>query len=87
MRYDVVIVGAGIAGLSCAKILHRNKLSFIILESSSLPGGRIKTETVDGFQLDHGFQVLQTGYPEASKTLDFKKLKLKKFLAGVNNIQ
>jgi hypothetical protein len=57
------------------------------LNPAACQGGRIKTETVDGFQLDHGFQVLQTGYPEASKTLDFKKLKLKKFPAGVNNIQ
>jgi phytoene dehydrogenase-like protein len=83
MNYDVVIVGAGIAGLSCAKLLHKNKRSFIILEASNLPGGRIKTETVDGFQMDHGFQVLQTGYPEASKALNLEKLKLKKFPAGV----
>ncbi len=83
MKYDVVIVGAGIAGLSCAKLLQENKQSFIILEASNLPGGRIKTETVDGFQMDHGFQVLQTGYPEASRALNFEKLKLKKFPAGV----
>jgi NADPH-dependent 2,4-dienoyl-CoA reductase/sulfur reductase-like enzyme len=42
MKYDVVIVGAGIAGLSCAKLLHRNKLSFIILEASNLQGGELR---------------------------------------------
>ena len=83
MKYDVVIVGAGIAGLSCAAALHHKNLSFIILESCNRLGGRIKTDVIDGFQLDHGFQVLQTGYPEASRVLDFQKLKLKKFPSGV----
>ncbi len=83
MIYDVVIVGAGIAGLNCAAVLHRNHKTFIILESSDRPGGRIKTDAVDDFQLDHGFQVLQTGYPEASRALDFDTLNLRKFPAGV----
>lgn len=83
MTYDVVIVGAGIAGLNCAAVLHQKNKSFIILESSDRPGGRIKTDVIDGFQVDHGFQVLQTGYPEASRVLDFEKLKLRKFPAGV----
>ena len=83
MIYDAVIVGAGIAGLNCAAILHRENKSFVILESSDRPGGRIKTDVIDGFQVDHGFQVLQTGYPEASRGLDFDKLKLRKFPAGV----
>lgn len=83
MKYDVVIVGAGISGLSCAAALHQKNLSFIILESSNRPGGRIKTDVIDRFRLDHGFQVLQTGYPEASRVLNFQKLKLKKFPAGV----
>lgn len=83
MMYDAVIVGAGISGLNCAKILHQNSLSFIILESSDRAGGRIKTDTVDGTRMDRGFQVLQTGYPEARRCLDLQKLKLKTFPAGV----
>lgn len=83
MIYDVVIIGAGLAGLSCGAALHKKNKSFIILESTDRVGGRIKTEAVENFQLDHGFQVLQTGYPEASKLLDFDKLQLKKFPAGV----
>ena len=72
MTYDVVIVGAGIAGLNCAAVLHQKNKSFIILESSDRPRGRIKTDVIDGFQVDHGCQVLLTEYPEASCVLDFK---------------
>ncbi len=83
MTYDVVIIGAGIAGLSCALTLQKNNLSFAILESGDSVGGRIQTDTKDGFRLDHGFQVLQTGYPEARRMLDLEDLKLQKFPAGV----
>ncbi len=83
MKFDVVIIGAGIAGLSCALTLQKSDLSFIILESGNTVGGRIQTDTIDGFRLDHGFQVLQTGYPEARRMLDLEHLKLMKFPAGV----
>ncbi len=58
MEFDVVIVGAGIAGLSCALTLQKNNLTFAIVESGDTPGGRIQTDVKDGFRLDHGFQVL-----------------------------
>ncbi len=83
MEFDVVIVGAGIAGLSCALALRKNNLTFAIVESGEAPGGRIQTDVKDGFRLDHGFQVLQTGYPEARDMLDYRDLKLQKFPAGV----
>lgn len=83
MEFDVVIVGAGIAGLSCAVTLEKNNLSCAIVEAGDQPGGRIKTDIKDGFLLDHGFQVLQTGYPEVGKMLEVKDLKLHKFPAGV----
>ncbi len=83
MDVDVVIVGAGIAGLSCALTLQKSNLRFVIVEAEDAPGGRIKTDNKDGFLLDHGFQVLQTSYPEAQKILDYTSLKLQKFPAGV----
>jgi len=83
MQYDAVIIGAGAAGLACAKVLQDNNLSYTVLESSNQPGGRIRTDVVDGFQLDHGFQVLQTGYPDVGQYLNLQGLQLKKFPAGV----
>ena len=59
--HEVVIIGAGLAGLSCARALHKHGIDFTLLEKTDRPGGRIKTDLVAGYLLDHGFQVLQTG--------------------------
>ncbi len=83
MHYDAVIVGGGVAGLACARVLQQNNLSYMILESTDQLGGRIQTDLVDGFQLDHGFQVIQTGYPDIAQNLDLKALQLHNFPAGV----
>ncbi|MGB5986799.1 MAG: NAD(P)/FAD-dependent oxidoreductase [Desulfobacterales bacterium] len=78
----VIIVGAGIAGLSCARKLHRENISFKLLEATSQIGGRVKTDHQDGFLLDRGFQVLQTAYPEARRTLNYSRLRLQGFAPG-----
>ena len=83
MDTDVIIIGAGISGLSCAKNLMKEGIKFLILEASQKVGGRIKSDRVDGFILDHGFQVLQTAYPEARSLLDYDELDLKSFSPGV----
>src|SRR5437879_5115318 len=80
---DVLIVGAGLAGLCCARDLQAKGVSFQILEASDGIGGRVRTDEVDGFHLDRGFQVLLTGYPEAWRSLDYSRLELKTFLPGV----
>ncbi len=80
---DVVIVGGGLAGLSCARHLLDSGISFRLLEASNRIGGRVKTDRVDGFLLDRGFQVLQTAYPVARRTLVNYPLKLKRFPPGV----
>jgi len=54
---DVAIVGAGLAGLCCAMRLERAGLSVKLLEAEDAPGGRIRTDHLDGFRLDRGFQV------------------------------
>jgi len=78
----IYIIGAGLSGLIAALELEKSNFSPIILESTGGIGGRMKTEEVDGFLLDHGFQVLNTAYPEAKKYLDFKALRLKTFDPG-----
>ncbi len=79
---DVVIVGAGLAGLCCALRLQEVGVPFIILEGSDGVGGRVRTDTLDGFRLDRGFQVLLTAYPEGQRTLDYDPLDLKPFYPG-----
>ncbi|HSW38664.1 MAG TPA: FAD-dependent oxidoreductase, partial [Acidobacteriota bacterium] len=79
---DVIIVGAGLAGLSCARRLQTEGFDFRIVEASDRIGGRIKTDAVKGFLLNHGFQVLQTAYPEARRLLDYAALELRAFAPG-----
>jgi phytoene dehydrogenase-like protein len=76
---DVLIVGAGLAGLSCARYLADSGISFKVLEASDGIGGRVKTDEHQGFLLDRGLQALLTAYPEARRTLDYHALELKKF--------
>lgn len=78
----IVIIGAGIAGLTCAKYLKDKGIESLILEGSDAVGGRVRTDIVDGFKLDRGFQVLLTSYPEAEKLLNYKELQFKKLPSG-----
>ncbi|MFM9131155.1 MAG: FAD-dependent oxidoreductase, partial [Actinomycetota bacterium] len=79
---DVVIVGAGLAGLVAARVLESNGISSTVLEASDGVGGRVRSDNVDGFVLDRGFQVLLTGYPELHRHLDLAALDLRTFEPG-----
>lgn len=82
MNPTITIIGAGISGLTAAVYLHQKGYKIQILEASDRAGGRIKTDIIDGYRLDRGFQVLLTEYPETKALLDYKKLNLKSFLPG-----
>ena len=79
---DVVIVGGGLAGLACATQLTSSGRNVQILEATDRVGGRVRTDVVDGFTLDHGFQVLLTAYPACRTLLDYDQLKLRAFEPG-----
>jgi protoporphyrinogen oxidase len=79
---SIHIIGGGISGLIAARVLEEHGLSATIIEASDRLGGRVKTDVVDGYNLDHGFQVLLTAYPAAKKYLDFDALELQEFLPG-----
>ena len=67
MSKSVVVVGAGLAGLTCAIYLQRRGASVTVLESSDRVGGRVKTDSVNGFLFDHGFQVINPNYSEIKR--------------------
>ena len=82
-RPDVPIVRAGLSGLSCALWLHEGGLSVLVLEASVGIGGRVRTDEVEGFLLDRGFQVFLMAYPEVTRVLDYGPLDFKPFYPGL----
>lgn len=73
---DTIVIGAGLAGLTCALELEREGQSVVVLEASDGVGGRVRTDSFEGFLLDRGFQVLLTAYPECKRLLDYEALEL-----------
>ncbi len=79
----ILVVGAGLAGLTCAKVLAESGYDVRVLEASDAAGGRVRTDhSADGFLLDRGFQVLFTAYPAVQRHLDLKALRLRSFTPG-----
>src|SRR5688572_23900538 len=77
-----IIVGAGLAGLTCAKVLSERGAQVTVFEASDGVGGRVRTDERDGFLLDRGFQVYFTSYPVARRHLDHAKLDFRAFDPG-----
>ncbi len=69
---DVLVVGAGLAGLQCARELQAAGREVLVWEASDDVGGRIRTDRIDGFLVDRGFQVLNPAYPAVRRWVDVK---------------
>ena len=82
-QVEVAIIGAGLAGLACAIELQKNKIDFHIFEASDGVGGRVRSDVIDGFILDRGFQLYNPSYAEGKRLLDYQSLDLKPFTPGV----
>jgi phytoene dehydrogenase-like protein len=79
----VIVIGAGLAGLTCAKHLYEGGQQVLVLEAADAVGGRVRTDIhEDGYRLDRGFQVLFSAYPAAERHLNFERLKMRKFDPG-----
>ncbi|OKJ80850.1 FAD-dependent oxidoreductase [Streptomyces sp. CB01883] len=80
--YDVVVVGAGLAGLACARDLRALGLRVRVLEAGDGVGGRMRTDRIDGCVVDRGFQVFNTAYPQVRRRLPLRELRLRPFTPG-----
>ncbi|MGW7242433.1 NAD(P)/FAD-dependent oxidoreductase [Streptomyces sp. NPDC054804] len=79
---DVLVIGAGVAGLACARDLLSAGLDVRVLEASDAVGGRMRSDRVDGFVVDRGFQVFNTSYPQVRHRLSLRALRLRPFTPG-----
>lgn len=80
---EIVVVGAGLAGLACALDLCCAGRRVVLLEAGDGPGGRMRTDRHGGYLLDRGFQVFNTSYPQAKRRLDLRQLRLRPFTPGI----
>lgn len=80
---EIAIIGAGLAGLSCALTLEELGFSPLLFDKESEVGGRVRTDvTPDGYRFDHGFQVMLPAYPEWKRLLNPGDLDLCPFHSG-----
>ena len=79
---EVLVIGAGLAGLTCARTLQARGVECLVLDAAEAVGGRVRTDEVEGFRLDRGFQVLLTAYPATREWLSYDALRLGNFAPG-----
>jgi glycine/D-amino acid oxidase-like deaminating enzyme len=71
---DVAVIGAGLAGLTCARNLENAGLAVRVLERSDRVGGRIGSDVIDGYRVDRGFMWLDAAHPDVRAVLDVAAL-------------
>ncbi len=82
-QLPIIVVGAGLAGLNCARLLSQRGVPVIVFDEADAIGGRVRTDvTEDGFVLDRGFQVLFTAYPALRRSISLRQLNLRQFDSG-----
>ena len=86
-RCDVVVVGAGLAGLAAARQLAIHGVDVTVVEAAEAVGGRVRTDRIDDFTLDRGFQLYNPAYPEAARVLDHEALDLRPLVRGVDVVR
>lgn len=85
MRCDVVVIGAGLAGLNAARLLARHELDVVVLEAGDDVGGRVRTDHREDLTLDRGFQLYNPSYPAGRRAFDHEALDLRGFARGVES--
>jgi len=80
MDFDCIVIGAGLAGLTASRKLQSLGKSVLTIEAKTQVGGRVRSDRIDGYICDRGFQVINPKYPQVAKTgllkkLDFKEIK------------
>ena len=78
-----MVVGAGLSGLVAARTLVDAGVEVRLLEAADDVGGRVRTDVVDGYRLDRGFQLYNPAYPEGLRQLDHRELRLRPLTRGV----
>ena len=84
---SVAIIGAGLSGLRCATLLQASGHDVEVFDRSGIIGGRMRTDQVDGFLLDHGFHVMQTAYPTSQRAFNFEAMGARAFEPGAVLVQ
>lgn len=83
----IAIIGAGLSGLTAAKVLQENNIDFTIFDKNTQVGGRVRSDYKNGFTFDRGFQVLLNSYPQIKKHIDLNKLEVREFQPGAQIYQ
>ncbi len=82
MQPPIVIAGGGLAGLACAALLLRQNQPVILFEASDRTGGRVRTDIVEGYRIDGGFQVVPEAYPALAEVIALPEVGPRRFAAG-----